>query len=135
MNEKQNIDYVIPNEQQLTQINNDAKKHTTTIENILKTKLKYEFDNANIDFYQLKLYCDFDLFKNNDYYFTGLFKYDKDIYEVIQLNNSNKVVIINKDNKKEFTKKYLMLCDEITNIGETLFIDNIHKLELKISNR
>jgi len=123
------IDTYTLNKNKLTKINDDAKNNTTTIENIIKTKLKHELNNANIDYLYLKLYCNFDVFENADYFFTGLFKYNKDVFEITKDNKSNNIIIYNKDNKKDFTKKYLELCNEITMIGEFLYIDKINKLE------
>jgi hypothetical protein len=127
MNKTNNFNYTIPNETQLKQINNGAKKHITTIKNIIKLKLIDEFNNANIDYSYLKLCVDLNIFENADYYFTGLFKFNKEVYEVVEKENN--IVILNKNNKKEFTELYKRLCNEITIIGETIFVDRINKLE------
>jgi hypothetical protein len=127
MNKTNNFNYTIPNETQLKQINNDAKKHIDTIENIIKLKLIDEFNNACIDYYCLKLHIDLNIFKNADYYFTGLFKFNNELYEIIEKENN--IIILNKNNKKEFTEIYKRLCNEITTIGETIFVDRINKLE------
>jgi len=122
------IEMVSHNNTKLIEINDAIKKQNDNIKNLLKMKIKQKFRDATIGFLYLKLYCNFDLFKNCNCFFTGLFKFENEVYEVLFHEEKDTITIENKNKKKDFTKIYNETCNEINQIGEIIFFDKINYL-------
>jgi len=132
---KHNSVMTIPNDSNMVETNNMLKKYNATMHKILKLKLCDDFDNANVIYSCVKLYCDFDIFKNNNFFFTGLIKYKNEPYEIIYNEEKDTIVILNKNGKSEFTELYNHECKSLTDIGEFIFIDRYNLLERRVVDK
>ena len=123
----------------LQRVNSEATQSFSSIEAALKRKITTELNELGVEFLFLKLHLAFDIFKECDCYFTGLFKYNGEQYEVVKGNKDNYVAILNKKGKKGFSNLYKVKCCELKEIGEILFFDKVNKIlereKKKVANK
>jgi len=126
-----NKNYLSQNKDELIKLNNEIKDRTGFIKDVLKLKLVSELEEDDIDFIYLKMHINLDLFETCDCFFTGLFKFNNEIYEVVFNEDKNAVVLLNKNNKKDFTEYYKRKCFEINNIGELIYFNRLNNLLIR----